>query len=181
LKAGHDIDAARDGRSAANRADEGGIPNLSAPFPVLTVTGDATGRPRNSSAISTHSPVAGWIGHATSGATATGPESSNSSSDSSRAARWRKVAGGYLSSATTCALGELPTLAKVNGRLAFTEQDLQAQDVALEALGGPAKVAIASVDGEVRVAGSGTANLATLNRELARRCSNAFPGLPIGN
>ncbi len=88
-----------------------------------------------------------------------------------------KVAGDYLFIGNDLRFGELPTLAKVNGRLAFTEQDLQAQDVALEALGGPAKVAITSVDGEVRVAGSGTADLATLNRELSMPLLDRVSGI----
>ncbi len=154
------------------------IPNLSAPFPVLTVTGDATGPTQEFLRYIEHSPVAGWIGHATTGTTATGAGKLElkltlplGKGDGA------KVAGDYLFIGNDLRFAELPTLAKVNGRLAFTEQDLRAQDVAFEALGGPAKVAIANVDGEVRVTGSGTANLATLNREVSMPLLDRISGI----
>ena len=162
------IDAAR-GRSLG--ADLGPtkaeIPNLSAQFPVLTVAGDATGPTSEFLQYIAQSPVASWIGHATEGATAKGTGKLQlkltlplGKEDDA------KVAGEYQFIANELHFPDVPVLAKFNGRLTFTEQDLRTQDVAFEALGGPAKVAIANVDGQVRVAGSGTANLATLRHEL---------------
>ena len=58
-----------------------------------------------------------------------------------------------------------PVLAKVNGKLAFTERDIHARDVAAEILGGPAKLGLAGGDGQTRVTGSGTMGLVALRRE----------------
>ncbi len=62
-------------------------------------------------------------------------------------------------------IGGVPPLAKVNGKLSFSERDVGARDVAAEILGGPAKLAFASAEGQTRVTGSGTAGLAALQRE----------------
>jgi hypothetical protein len=108
---------------------------------VLTVTGDATGPTQEFIRYIDHSPVAGWIGHATTGATATGAGKLELKLTLPLGkGEGAKVAGEYLFIGNDLRFGALPTLAKVNGRLAFTEQDLRAQDVAFEALGGPAKV-----------------------------------------
>ena len=143
------------------------IPNLAAQYPLLNVTGDATGPTSAFLQYVEQSPVAGWIGHATKGATATGngklglkltlPLVKDSGA---------KVAGEYQFIANELRFPDVPVLAKVNGRLAFTEQEMRTQDLAFEALGGPARVAIANVDGHMRVTGSGTADLAALRNEL---------------
>ncbi len=162
------IDASR-GRSLGadlgpTKAD---IADLAAQFPVLTVAGDASGPTTEFLKYVTQSPVAGWIGHATEGATATGAGKLHLKltlplgKDGGQ-----KVAGDYQFIGNELRFPGVPALVKVNGRLAFTEDDLRAQDVGFEALGGPAKLSIANVDGQMRVAGSGTANLAALHHEL---------------
>jgi len=176
---GMTIDAAR-GRSLGAQIGptKAEIPNLSAPHPVLTVTGDATGPTQEFIRYIDHSPVAGWIGHFTAGATATGAGKLELKLTLPLGkGEGAKVAGEYLFIGNDLRFGALPMLAKVNGRLAFTEQDLRAQDVVFDALGGPAKAAIANVDGEVRVTGSGTANLATLHRELGAPILDRISGI----
>ncbi|MEO8346408.1 MAG: YhdP family protein [Betaproteobacteria bacterium] len=163
------IDATR-GRSLGTQLGptKAEIPDLGASFPLLTVTGDAAGPTSEFLRYIEQSPVAGWIGHATEGAQATGngklqlkltlPLGKDDGS---------KVAGGYQFLANELRFPDIPVLAKVNGRIAFTELELRTQDIAFEALGGPAMLTIANTDGAVRVVGSGTANLATLRDEMA--------------
>ena len=162
------IDAAR-GRSLGaqigpTRAE---IANLAATYPVLSVTGDATGPTSEFLRYIALSPVDGWIGHATEGATATGngklglkltiPLGKESES---------KVAGEYQFNGNDVRFPEAPAMEHVTGRLAFTEQDLRAEDLAFDVLGGPAKLAISKADGRLRINGSGTANLGLLQREF---------------
>jgi uncharacterized protein (TIGR02099 family) len=162
------IDAAR-GRTLGaqlgpTRVD---IANLGAAFPLLTVAGDASGATSEFLQYIERSPVAGWIGHATDGAKATGAGKLQLKLTLPLGKeRDAKVSGEYQFIANEWQFPDMPVLAKVNGRLAFTERDMRAQDVAFEALGGPAKLGISNVDGNVRVAGSGTANLALLRNEL---------------
>jgi len=162
------IDATRGRSLGANlgptKAD---IPDLSAQFPVLTVAGDASGPTSEFLQYIAQSPVAGWIGHATEGATANGGGKLNLKLTLPLGKeKGAKVAGDYQFIDNELRLPDVPVLAKLNGKVIFTEQDLRAQDVAFEALGGPAKISLGNVDGQVRVAGSGTANLATLHHEL---------------
>jgi uncharacterized protein (TIGR02099 family) len=162
------IDASR-GRSldADLGATKAEIADLSAPFPVLTVSGAASGPTSEFLKYVTQSPVSGWIGHATEGATATGTGKLNLKLTLPLGKEGgQKVAGDYQFNGNELRFPGVPALVKVNGRLAFTENDLQAQDVGFEALGGPAKLSIAKGDGQMRVTGSGTANLATLHSEL---------------
>ena len=162
------IDATR-GRSlgATLGPTKADIPDLSVQFPVLTVVGDASGPTSEFLQYVAQSPVAGWIGHATAGATASGSGKLNLKLTLPLGKdNGVKVAGDYQFIANELRFPDVPVLAKLNGKLAFTEQDLRAQDVAFEALGGPARISIGNADGQVHVAGSGTANLATLHHEL---------------
>ncbi len=178
------IDAAR-GRSLGAQLGptKAEIANLAAATPVLTVTGDATGPTSEFLRYIAQSPVAGWIGHATEGAQATGngklhlkltlPLGKDGHA---------KVAGEYQFNGNELRFPGVPALAKVNGRLAFTEQEMRAQDLAFEALGGPAKAAIANADGRVRVTGWGTANVAAAAQRTRRAAaSRASPATPIGS
>ena len=75
----------------------------------------------------------------------------------------------------------VPALAKVNGKLSFSERDVRARDVAAEVLGGPAKLAFAGADGQTRVTGAGTLGLAALQREYGnRRISIGFRAASTG-
>jgi uncharacterized protein (TIGR02099 family) len=59
----------------------------------------------------------------------------------------------------------VPVVSRVNGKLAFTERDLNARDLAVEILGGPAKLTIARTDASLHITGGGTVELASLRRE----------------
>ncbi len=163
------IDAAR-GRSLGAQLGltKAEIPVLGASFPMLTVTGDASGPTSEFLRYVDQSPVAGWIGHATAGAQATGSGKLQlkltvplGKGDGAR------VAGSYQFIANELRFPHVPALAKVNGQVAFSEQEIRTQDVAFETLGGPARLTIGNIDGAVRVVGTGTADLATLRKELS--------------
>ena len=64
-------------------------------------------------------------------------------------------------------LGSMPMLTRLNGKVAFTEHDVRARELTLETLGGPAKVSIATAEGQTRISGGGTLTLAALRREQA--------------
>ena len=78
-----------------------------------------------------------------------------------------RISGDFTVADAQLRIAGAPHLSKVNGTLAFTERDVRARDVAVEVLGGPARITIASADGPARVTGSGTVNLAVLRREFA--------------
>ena len=59
----------------------------------------------------------------------------------------RRSAANSRSRRRICASPAFRRSAEVNGRIAFTEHDVRARDIAMETLGGPAKLAIASADG----------------------------------
>ena len=112
------------------------------------------------------SPVIGGIGHATEGAKASGSGKLQLKLTVPLGKGGTRVAGSYQFIANELRFPEIPALAKVNGRIYFTEQEIGTQDVAFEALGGPAKLTIANADGAVRVDGSGMADLTKLRDEL---------------
>ena len=76
-----------------------------------------------------------------------------------------RFAGEYTLSDAQLRIAGVPALAKVNGKLSFSERDVRARDVAAEILGGPAKLAFAGAEGQTRVTGTGTLGLAALQRE----------------
>ena len=149
------IQGADVGRTKAEIAD------LSAEHPLLTVNGEASGATTVFLQFIESSPVAGWIGHFTDAAKATGnghlalrfdvPLGKGESTT---------VAGEYTFVDNDLRLPGLVPLAKVSGKLAFSEHDMRATDLVAEVLGGPAKLSVMSSEGRVRVNASGTANLA---------------------
>ncbi|HQR11907.1 MAG TPA: YhdP family protein [Casimicrobiaceae bacterium] len=142
------------------------IPDLGAPTPMLTVTGDAAGPTSDFLRYVDESPVAGWIGHVTDGAKATGSGKLQLKLAVPLGKGGTRVAGSYQFIANELRFPGIPELERVNGKISFTDREIGTQDVAFEALGGPAKLTIANVDGAVRVAASGMADLARLRDEL---------------
>ena len=65
-----------------------------------------------------------------------------------------------------CACGTFPPLTQLTGQLTFTEQSMEARDVAAEVFGGPARISVDSSEGRVQVTANGTAQLAIAKREL---------------
>ncbi len=148
------------------------IPDLRARPPVLHVDGEATGPTTDFVRFVDASPVAGWIGHATANATASGDGSLALKLELALAAeRTVKIAGEYTFNSNQIRLPGIPPLDKVTGTIAFSEAEMQARDIGAEVLGGPVQFNVASTasGGErtLRVNASGTANLVTLRSEFA--------------
>ena len=66
----------------------------------------------------------------------------------------------------SCAFRRIPRSRRSTASSRSPRTSVRARDLTVDVLGGPAKLAIASADGRVRVGGSGTANLASLRREF---------------
>ncbi len=144
------------------------IPDLRAANPQLSIDGNATGPIPDFLRFVEESPVGAMIGHVTDGASGTGtgrlalklslplknPESN-------------KVNGEFLFANGELHLADAPAFTQINGTLAFTEDTLRSRDLAIDVMGGPAKLSIASAEGRVRVTGGGTANLGLLRRQYA--------------
>jgi len=149
------------------RAVRAEIANLAADHPLLHVEGSAAGPVADFLRFVGESPVAGWTGHLTDGAAATG--------EGRMALRLALVLGRFGDSKVTgeftCERAELrlpraPVLAQLSGALVFSEAEVRARDLSAEVLGGPAKLAVVSAGERVRVSATGSAPLASVRREL---------------
>jgi uncharacterized protein (TIGR02099 family) len=63
--------------------------------------------------------------------------------------------------------GEIPALENVTGVLRFSERDVRGVDIQADALGGPLKVTVATVDGRVTARASGTATFERLRERYS--------------
>ena len=144
------------------------IADLAPDHPTLVMEGEAGGPTAEFLRFIESSPVAQWIGHFTDGAQASGGGrlamgiTMNLGRD--EAAR---VRGEFHFTDNQLRLPGLMTLSRLNGKLAFTEREMSGRDITLEALGGSAKVDVATREGAVRVTGGGNVNLAVLRNELS--------------
>jgi len=181
------IDAARGrtfdlklGRTHAEIAD------LRPAVPLLRVEGDATGPVGDLLRFVAQSPVTDMIGHVTDGVEGSGDarltmklELPIGKPDNTR------ITGEVALAEAQLRLAGLPPLTKLNGKLAFTEKDVRARDVTMDLAGGPARVSVASVDGHVRVTGTGAANLASVRAlypsELLDRVNGAVDWMLAGD
>lgn len=134
--------------------------------PLLHVEGTATGPTSEFLAFVAGTPVAGWIGHVTDDATASGDGRLALAFDLPlRDAAATTIAGAYQFASNGVRLGSAPVLTAVNGTLRFTEHDARAADITAEAFGGPLTLQIATADGRARVTGAGTANLQLVRQQ----------------
>ena len=144
------------------------IADLSAALPLLTIDATAAG------------PLAGFLRFVNASPLATRVGQATLDLDAAGAARLAfklslplgqtedtKVAGDFVLTDAQLHFAGAPALSKVNGKLSFSEKDIRAQELAMEVLGGPAKLAIVSADGRTRLTGGGSLNLAVLRREFA--------------
>jgi uncharacterized protein (TIGR02099 family) len=136
------------------------IADLHVPNPELRVDGTASGPTAGFLAFLAASPVTEWIGHVDDDAAATGDGRLSLKfalplSDPAHTT----IAGDYRFASGNLQLAGVPALANVAGDLAFTEQGVRATDLTAQVFGGPAKLAIASDAGHVRVTGSGAADV----------------------
>jgi uncharacterized protein (TIGR02099 family) len=160
------------GRTTATIAD------LSHEHPVLVIEGEASGPTHEFLQFIRSSPVSKWIGNFTDDASASGNgklalkiEMALGKPDA-----MPKVAGDYQFAANQLQFSGVPALAAVTGRVAFTERELDGRDLALETLGGAARVSISSRDGDVRINAAGNASLAAVHREFGTPLAARFTG-----
>ncbi|HYR00271.1 MAG TPA: YhdP family protein [Casimicrobiaceae bacterium] len=162
------IDAAR-GRlfGAQLGKTHAAIADVRGEAPKLTIEGTATGPLDDFVRFVRESPVDAMTGQFT--------EDADSAGDAGLAlhlelplGKWdrSRVAGELAFVNGQIGFPGMPRLTQLNGKVAFTESDVRAHDVTAEMAGGPAKFAVASVDGRVRLSGAGTANLASLRRDV---------------
>jgi uncharacterized protein (TIGR02099 family) len=142
------------------------IPDLRAPHPELRVEGEASGPTGEFLAFIGSSPVAGWIDRATDGLEATGNGRLALRLEMGLPDPAPRVTGEYALVNNQLRLHGVPQLSQVNGKLQFSERDVRANDISLELVGGPARANLATVEGRVNVAATGTAGLAQLRNEL---------------
>jgi uncharacterized protein (TIGR02099 family) len=153
-------------RIGATRAE---IADVWSAQPVLSIDGAVAGSTSAFLDFIAHSPVAGWISHATDDATATGDAGLALKLDlplGNPAAT--KLAGRYRLADNTIHFTGVPTLAAVNGTLAFTQDGVHSRDLVAQVVGGPARLQIDSAaSGVVQVSGAGTAKLRELRAQFA--------------
>jgi uncharacterized protein (TIGR02099 family) len=136
------------------------------PRPVLHIDGTASGPTQEFLAFVAQTPVSEWTGHLTEGAAADGDGQLALKFDLPlREMGGVKISGDYRMTSNAVRLRGVPALTAVSGALSFTEHDVRATNIAAEALGGPAKLDVASENGRVRVSGAGTADLQRVRAE----------------
>ncbi|MDQ6619349.1 MAG: TIGR02099 family protein [Pseudomonadota bacterium] len=135
--------------------------------PMLVVNGEAMGATRDFLRFIDESPVHEWIDDFTRAAEAQGdgrlslkltlPLAQKSSN---------QVAGEFAFLNDQLKLAGVPALSAVNGKLAFTNNEVRARDVTAETLGGRARIAVSVSEGRTRIGASGTATVQALRREF---------------
>jgi uncharacterized protein (TIGR02099 family) len=152
------------------------IANLRAPYPVLSINGEASGPTPDFLRFVSESPVSGWIEHFTDGAEASGtgklalkidlplgkPEDNH-------------VAGAYTFSSNRIKLPRAaPVLTHLNGTVEFDGRAAQPSVSAVltaDVLGGATHFNISSSEGHLHVEGQGSLDAAQMRLE--------FPQLPL--
>ncbi len=149
------------------------MPDLVIEHPLLIVEGEASGPTAEFLRFVETSPVAAWIDHATDGVQSAGNArlglrlELRPSQPEDRA----RVGGELQLVDNQLRVPGLPAFTRVNGRLAFSERELNGRDVAFEAYGGPGRLTLSRRDGTTRVSGTGIANLAAFRNDVS--------GLPL--
>ncbi len=137
--------------------------------PVLSIDGSASGPTSAFLDFIAHTPIAGWIDHATDDASATGESRlalklSLPLADSSGTT----LAGTLQLADNAITFPGVPPFTGVDGSIAFTQDGVRARDVVAQVLGGPATLRIDSgADGVVHVDATGTADLQQLRAQHA--------------
>jgi uncharacterized protein (TIGR02099 family) len=70
----------------------------------------------------------------------------------------------------------MPSLAQLDGKVAFTEGGLQARDLAAQIFGSPVTISLVGTEGRLRVTGAGMANLVSLRREYGTAYLDGLSG-----
>lgn len=144
------------------------IPDLGAAHPQLRVVGEASGPATEFLAFVERSPVGGWIDGGARGVEATGNARLALRLDLGlgTAPPTARVAGNFHLAGNQLRVPGLPLMSELNGTISFTEHDVSAREVSLEAFGGPARLTLAGAEGGTTIAGSGTARVAALKSEF---------------
>ena len=145
------------------------IADLRLGHPVLHVDGEAPGPITDALRYVDQSPVAGWIGHFTDRAEASGPGTLSFRLDIPLGKpEDNRVVGSYNFANDRIKFdGDVPALSQINGTLNFSNHEVHAAGITAEIVGGPARMSIASGEGRVKVDAQGTANLGALRAEYA--------------
>ncbi len=139
------------------------IANLGAQFPLLNIVGKATGSTAQFLAYMDASPVSGWIGHPFAGAQTVGDGELSLSIDLELGSdKDPRLAGDFQFVDNQLSLSGIPKLSRMNGKVEFTGDSVQANDLTAEALGGALRADVASGAEGLRVAAQGTTDLTTL-------------------
>jgi uncharacterized protein (TIGR02099 family) len=150
-----------------------GIADLRAPTPVLRIDGEAAGSTTDFFRFIADSPVAGWTDHFTDGVEAHGAGTLTIKLElplGKPAAN--KVAGEYNFIGNRIKLtADAPAITQLNGKVAFTNHEVRAQQLSGEILGGPARISIASAEGQLHVSGQGTVDLGQLRVVYPRQAA----------
>ena len=145
-----------------------GIADLRASPPRLTVEGSATGPLSDFLRYIAASPVDAITRHITQGAEGNGNGHLTLNLDLLLGKREGHKAGGEFTFANTqLKIPGVPRLSQLNGKFGFANGDMNARELTAEIVGGPAKFAVSTADGRIRLTGGGTANLGSLRREYA--------------
>ena len=163
------VDAARGkvfgaqiGRTRAAIADLRAVP------PHLTVEGSATGSLPDFLRFVAESPVDAITGQLTQGAEGSGNGQLALNLDLALGKHeGHKFGGEFTFAGSQLKIPGVPRLSQLNGKFDFANGDMHARELTAELAGGPAKFAIGTAEGRIRLTGGGTANLASLRREYA--------------
>lgn len=144
------------------------IPDLGAAHPQLTVVGEASGPATEFLAYIEHSPVGGRIDGAARGVEATGNAHLALRLDLGLGTvpPTTRVSGDFQLAGNQLRVPGLPLMSELHGTVSFTEHDVSARELALETFGGPALLTVASAEGRMTIAASGTARVAALKNEF---------------
>jgi uncharacterized protein (TIGR02099 family) len=153
------------------------IADVRGPTPKLTIDGVATGPLPDFLRFVHESPVDAMTGQFTEDADAAGNGGLTLHLELPLG-QWDKtrVAGEFTLANGQIGFPGMPKLTQLNGKIAFTESEVRARDVTAEMAGGPAKFGVTSADGRVRMTGAGTANLASLRREVETPFADRLSG-----
>ena len=145
------------------------IADTLAPSPLLEINGSTTGSIDGLLQWVTKSPVNGWLDGFLQNAKGMGPGRLNLGLKIPLdAPDGTQVTGELIFTGNNIDLGgEIPALDNVNGSLRFSERDVRGTDITAEALGGPLKLSLSTVDGRIKAQAAGTATFERVRERYA--------------
>ena len=153
------------------------ISDFRVPHPLLRIDGDVAAPTPDFLRFVSTSPIAGWIDHFTDGVKATGNGKLGLKLEFPLGDPGaNRITGEYQFIDNQLRLPGIPALTQVNGKVAFTEHEMRTAELAVNVFGGPAKLAITSANGRVRVTGVGASTVAAVRREYDAPYAEALSG-----